>query len=109
MSIDKNGPDTASSRPAQSQPHPREQYGTDVGQTAGEPKQSAAERPADWNPPPGNPGSDQDAQTDRSNSGTNSDNDGVDPELGFDPDSPDLSDPQIDPPHPARTSNDPAP
>ncbi|MFJ3468682.1 DUF6021 family protein [Pseudomonas sp. NPDC090201] len=27
--------------------------------------------------------------------------------MGFDPDSPDLADPQIDPPHPARTSNDP--
>lgn len=24
----------------------------------------------------------------------------VDPELGFDPDSPDLADPQVDPPHP---------
>lgn len=32
-----------------------------------------------------------------------------DDELGFDPDSPDASDPAIDPPHPARTSNDPLP
>lgn len=30
-------------------------------------------------------------------------------ELGFDPDSPDLDDPQVDPTHPARTSNDPEP
>ncbi|MFK3794742.1 DUF6021 family protein [Pseudomonas sp. NPDC088444] len=27
--------------------------------------------------------------------------------MGFDPDSPDVSDPQVDPLHPARTSNDP--
>lgn len=26
----------------------------------------------------------------------------IDPELGFDPDSPDLQDPQIDPPHPPK-------
>jgi len=36
-------------------------------------------------------------------------NGNVDPELGFDPDSPDLSDPAVDPIHPARTSNDPVP
>ena len=34
---------------------------------------------------------------------------GVDKELGFDPDSPDVSDPQVDPLHPARTENDPVP
>lgn len=34
---------------------------------------------------------------------------GVDDELGFDPESPDPSDPAVDPTHPARTSNDPAP
>jgi len=33
----------------------------------------------------------------------------VDDDLGFDPDSPDVADPQVDPPHPARTSNDPVP
>jgi hypothetical protein len=33
----------------------------------------------------------------------------VDPELGFDPESPDASDPAVDPLHPARTSNDPVP
>jgi hypothetical protein len=32
-----------------------------------------------------------------------------DEELGFDPESPDVSDPQVDPLHPARTSNDPVP
>lgn len=33
----------------------------------------------------------------------------VDPDLGFDPESPDASDPAVDPLHPARTSNDPVP
>ncbi|HXR02071.1 MAG TPA: DUF6021 family protein [Pseudomonas sp.] len=33
----------------------------------------------------------------------------MDKELGFDPDSPDVSDPQVDPLHPARTENDPIP
>lgn len=33
----------------------------------------------------------------------------VDEELGFDPESPDSSDPAVDPTHPARTSNDPVP
>ncbi|SDG43169.1 DUF6021 family protein [Pseudomonas abietaniphila] len=32
-----------------------------------------------------------------------------DEELGFDPESPDVSDPAVDPLHPARTSNDPDP
>lgn len=30
-------------------------------------------------------------------------------ELGFNPESPDVSDPNVDPTHPARTSNDPVP
>ena len=30
----------------------------------------------------------------------------VDPDLGFDPDSPDLADPQVDPPHPAHAPED---
>lgn len=29
-----------------------------------------------------------------------------DPELGFDPDSPDLNDPQVDPPHPPKIPDD---
>ncbi|WP_110951135.1 DUF6021 family protein [Pseudomonas bohemica] len=33
----------------------------------------------------------------------------VDKELGFNPETPDVSDPQVDPTHPARTSNDPVP
>jgi hypothetical protein len=35
--------------------------------------------------------------------------DNVDDGLGFDPESPDVSDPAVDPLHPARTSNDPDP
>ncbi len=34
---------------------------------------------------------------------------GVDEELGFDPESPDVSDPAVDPLHPALTDNDPVP
>ncbi|MBV7585557.1 hypothetical protein KW851_22180 [Pseudomonas sp. PDM33] len=30
----------------------------------------------------------------------------VDPDLGFDPDSPDLADPQVDPPHPPHAPED---
>jgi hypothetical protein len=30
-----------------------------------------------------------------------------DDDLGFDPESPDVSDPQVDPTHPARTGNEP--
>jgi hypothetical protein len=43
----------------------------------------------------------------RAEGGGNPDN--ADDELGFDPDSPDASDPAVDPLHPARTSNDPDP
>jgi hypothetical protein len=34
---------------------------------------------------------------------------GKDNDLGFDPESPDVSDPAVDPTHPARTENDPVP
>ncbi|WP_341962673.1 DUF6021 family protein [Pseudomonas sp. RC10] len=99
MSVDNNGPAAAYPGPDEKAPDTGE--GHDSGL---EPKQGSQERPADWNPPPGNPGSDQDAQTHRGNGGATGAQD-----LGFDPDSPDVSAPQIDPPHPARTSNDPAP
>ena len=52
---------------------------------------------------PGNFQSEENDDASRSTQG------GVDEELGFDPDSPDISDPQVDPVHPARTSNDPEP
>lgn len=32
---------------------------------------------------------------------------GTDNEVGFDPESPDVSDPEVDPLHPARTGNEP--
>ncbi|MBK4990010.1 hypothetical protein [Pseudomonas sp. S36] len=60
MSIDHNITDTD------------EGHGSGLEQTPSEPKQGAGEngsqkRPEDWNPPPGNPGSDQDSQVPRDN------------------------------------------
>lgn len=40
-----------------------------LDQAKSEPKQGTGEKPEDWTPPPGNPGSDQDAQVDRDNGG----------------------------------------
>lgn len=105
MSIDNNGPKAAYPGPGEPNADTGEGHGSGLEQAASEPKQGG-ERPVDWNPPPGNPGSDQDSQVEREN-GTANTGSGVDDELGFDPDSPDVSDPQVDPLHPARTSNDP--
>lgn len=104
MSIEHNGPQSAYPRLDGKSPDTGEDHGSGLEQTSSEPKQGDGERPADWNPPPGNPGSDQDSQVDRDNGTARTD---ADDELGFDPDSPDVSDPQVDPLHPARTSNDP--
>lgn len=41
-------------------------HGSGLEQTPSEPQQGH-ERPANWTPPPGNPGSDQDALEDRNN------------------------------------------
>jgi hypothetical protein len=106
MSIDNNGPQTAYPGLDEKKPDTGEGHGSGLEQAASEPKQGASGRPADWNPPPGNPGSDQDSQVPRDN-GTANTQGNVDKDLGFDPDSPDISDPQVDPLHPARTSNDP--
>jgi hypothetical protein len=62
MAIDNNGPDTGQA------------HGSGLEKTDSEPKQGVGEawsekRPEDWNPPPGNPGSDQDSQRPR-DSGT---------------------------------------
>lgn len=51
-----------------------DQKGPGLEQTESEPRQGVGEawsekRPVDWDPPPGNPGSDQDGQLDRDNSG----------------------------------------
>lgn len=50
-----------------------DQKGPGLEQTESEPRQGVGEawsekRPVDWDPPPGNPGSDQDGQLDRDNS-----------------------------------------
>jgi len=98
MTVDNNGPRAAYPGPDENPPDTGEEHGSGLEQAPSEPKQGG-ERPEDWNPPPSAP----------DDSGVRTDRDSVDDELGFDPDSPDVSDPQIDPPHPARTSNDPVP
>lgn len=64
MVIEDNGPGVAHPGPDTGEGH-----GSGLEQTDSEPKQGTGERPEDWNPPAGNPGSDQDAQTDRDNGG----------------------------------------
>ncbi|GAB7533639.1 hypothetical protein PS3A_60550 [Pseudomonas sp. 3A(2025)] len=63
MSIDNNGPEAAYPGPDENAPDTGEGHGSGIEEAPSEPKQ----RPEDWNPPPGNPGSDQDAQVDREN------------------------------------------
>ncbi|WP_154660622.1 hypothetical protein [Pseudomonas cremoricolorata] len=65
MTGDNNGP-------AKDTPDTGEGHGSGLEQTPSEPKQApgdtpAGKRPEDWNPPPGNPGSDQDSQVPRDN------------------------------------------
>ena len=72
MAIDHNGPDAPYPGPAEVTPDTSAGHGSGLEQTESEPKQGAGEkwsekRPEDWNPPPGNPGSDQDAQVERDN------------------------------------------
>lgn len=50
-------------------PDTGEGHDSGLDQAKSEPKQGTGEKPEDWNPPAGNPGSDQDAQTDRNNGG----------------------------------------
>lgn len=57
MAIDHNGPDAPYPGPAEAESEPK--------QGAGE--KWSENRPEDWSPPPGNPGSDQDAQVERDN------------------------------------------
>lgn len=78
MTIENNGPQSAYPGPAEKAPDTGEGHGSGLEQTGSEPHQGidehgAQERPADWNPPPGNPGSDQDAQTGRRNGGADTD------------------------------------
>lgn len=76
MTIENNGPAAAYPGPAEPGIDTGEGHGSGLEETRSEPKQAPdetavhpdhAERPADWNPPPGNPGSDQDAQLNRDN------------------------------------------
>lgn len=73
MAIENNGPEAAYPGPAEKAPGTGEQ-GSGIDQASSEPKQGAdqpksGDKAADWNPPAGNPGSDQDAQTERDNGG----------------------------------------
>jgi len=60
-----DGPEAAYPGPDDETPDTGEDHDSGLEQTDSEPKQNTGERPVDWNPPPGNPGSDQDAQVDR--------------------------------------------
>lgn len=80
MANDHNGPDAPYPGPAQSAPDTGAGHGSGLEHTESEPKQGVGEawsekRPEDWNPPPGNPGSDQDAQVERDNGTARTDDD----------------------------------
>ncbi|UBM27269.1 hypothetical protein K8374_10085 [Pseudomonas sp. p1(2021b)] len=70
MAIEQNGPEAPSPGPAPTPPGTG--HGSGLEQTESEPKQGIDEawsknRPVDWAPPPGKPGSDQDGQLERDN------------------------------------------
>ncbi|MFJ4067678.1 hypothetical protein ACIPW4_20595 [Pseudomonas sp. NPDC089996] len=72
MAIDHNGPDAAYPGPAAGTPDTGTGHDSGLEKAPSEPKQGVGEawsekRPEDWDPPPGNPGSDQDAQRERDN------------------------------------------
>ena len=69
MVDDNNGPGAPYSGPDEDAPDTGASHGSGLEQAESEPQQGTAERPVDWDPPPGNPGSDQDAQTNRGNGG----------------------------------------
>lgn len=73
MAIENNGPEAAYPGPAESAPDTGEGHDSGLEQASSEPKQGTDERPEDWNPPPGNPGSDQDAQAERDKSDVKTD------------------------------------
>ena len=75
MIDDNNGPEAPYPGPGEKTPDSGEDHDSGLEQAVSEPKQGTEERPEDWNPPPGNPGSDQDAQTGRDNGGADSDAD----------------------------------
>ncbi len=59
MVDDNNGPQAPYLGPDEDAPDTGESHGSGLEQAESEPKQSTAERPVDWDPPPDNPGSDQ--------------------------------------------------
>lgn len=78
MVNENNGPEAAYPGPADKAPDTGKGHGSGIEQAKSEPKQGtgqreADKRPEDWNPPPGNPGSDQDAQTKRDNGSARTD------------------------------------
>ncbi|WP_060513383.1 hypothetical protein [Pseudomonas sp. NBRC 111124] len=92
MAIDHNGPDAAYPGPVGANPEAGSEHGSGLENAQSEPKQGVGEawsqqRPEDWNPPPGNPGSDQDAQQERKN-GTARTNENVEVPLQGDDEAP---------------------
>jgi hypothetical protein len=73
MIDDNNGPEAPYPGPDEKASESGEGHDSGLEQAESEPKQGADERPEDWNPPPGNLGSDQGAQTGRDNGGADSD------------------------------------
>lgn len=69
MAIENNGPEAAYPGPDTETPDTEEGHDSGLERAQSEPKQGTEEKPEDWNPPAGNPGSDQDAQTNRGNGG----------------------------------------
>ncbi|WP_296187057.1 hypothetical protein [Pseudomonas sp. UBA1879] len=69
MAIENNGPEAAYPGPDAEPVDTGEGHESGLEHAASEPKQGTGEKPEDWNPPAGNPGSDQDAQTGRDNGG----------------------------------------
>ncbi|MBX8528589.1 hypothetical protein K5D32_02895 [Pseudomonas cichorii] len=63
MEIENNGPESAYPGPSDKTTDTGEGHGSGLDQVSSEPKQGD-DRPEDWNPPPGNPESVDDAQTD---------------------------------------------
>ncbi|TDV65740.1 hypothetical protein EC915_10415 [Pseudomonas sp. LP_7_YM] len=66
MTNDINEPQA---RPDGIKPDTGEGHDSGLERSPSEPKQGTGEKLEDWNPPVGNPGSDQDAQTNRGNGG----------------------------------------
>ncbi|MBX8511709.1 hypothetical protein K5D34_18660 [Pseudomonas cichorii] len=65
MGIENNGPESAYPGPSEKLTDTGEGHGSGLDQAPSEPKQGSDDRPEDWNPPPGNPESDDEAQVDR--------------------------------------------